>query len=87
MQVKQRRAHIEDVRKDDQRDARGARLKDRGLVVGGERQGQQPDERGEKHEHRDIVVLEIALHQIFVEMRGDGPEHRPENAKKSQAMS
>ena len=73
VQVKQRRAHIEDARKDDQRDAYSARLKDRGLLVDDEREGQQPDERGEKKQHRDIVVLEIALHQIFVEMRGDGP--------------
>jgi hypothetical protein len=40
-------------------------------------------EGGERQQRRDVALLEISLHQIFVEVRGDDPQHRAGNAKAS----
>ena len=58
----------------------------RGCVTAGskqpdERQQQHADKRREQQQHRDVAILEEALDEIFVEMHGDGPQHRAGKGK------
>ena len=52
------------------------RLSNRGLPVKNERQHRQADEGGEHQKHRHAAVLEVALHQVLVDVGGGRPEHR-----------